>query len=150
MMREAKLLPSYFQKSRSPMGKAFQNFSSKRNFTSGFDRILGKVINKLPNGNVGYALVALNSLFYFIYLIWPRHQMYSFLNNFTFSKFNLSSGYLHTFFTCHFTHMSFLSYLLDTVILYLFTQNLMMMFGSLYVAKVALLSMFLGSFLLFL
>ena len=76
--------------------------------------------------------------------------MYSYLNNFTFSRFNLNRGYLHTIFTSHFTHMSFLTYLLDSVILYLFCQNMTMMFGPLFLAKTVLLSMFLGSFLLFL
>ena len=27
---------------------------------------------------------------------------------------------IHTFLTCHFTHMSFLTYVLDSVIMYLF------------------------------
>jgi len=76
--------------------------------------------------------------------------MYSYLNNFTFSKFNLSRGYIHTFFTSHFAHMSFLTYLLDSVILYLFCQNLIMMYGPVFLAKTVFLSMFLGSFLLFL
>mmetsp|Transcript_7194 Transcript_7194/g.6293 ORF Transcript_7194/g.6293 Transcript_7194/m.6293 type:complete len:103 (-) Transcript_7194:159-467(-) len=75
--------------------------------------------------------------------------MYSFLNNFTFSRFNLSKGYLHTLVTSHFSHMSFLSYLLDSLIVFLFCHNLSMMFGSVYLLKVVLLSMFLGSFFLF-
>mmetsp|Transcript_16760 Transcript_16760/g.11975 ORF Transcript_16760/g.11975 Transcript_16760/m.11975 type:complete len:155 (+) Transcript_16760:341-805(+) len=75
--------------------------------------------------------------------------MYKFLNHFTFSGFNISHGRLHTFLTSQFTHMSFLSYLLDTVIVYLFCYNLTMMFGPLYVLKVSLLSMFFASFLLF-
>jgi membrane associated rhomboid family serine protease len=117
---------------------------------SGFNRFIENFVRMLPGGNVGYLIVGLNTFFYFLYLIWPRYQMYSYLNNFTFSKFNLAHGRLHTFFTAHFTHMSFLTYLLDSVILYLFCQNLMMMYGPVFVVKTVLLSMFLGSFFLFL
>ncbi len=76
--------------------------------------------------------------------------MYSYLNNFTFSKFNLSNGRLHTLLTCHFTHMSLFTYILDSVILYLFCQNIGMMYGPLFVMRTICLSMFLSSFLLFL
>ena len=76
--------------------------------------------------------------------------MYSYLNNFTFSKFNLNRGYIHTLVTSHFAHMSFLTYLLDSVIIYLFCQNLMLMYGPVFLAKTVLLSMALGSGLLFL
>jgi membrane associated rhomboid family serine protease len=133
-----------------------KNFGSRMNFSSGggggsaFDRFINMLISRLPNGNIGFLIIGLNSLFYFLYLIWPRYQMYSYLNNFTFSKFNLNSGRIHTFFTCHFTHMSFLTYVLDSVILYLFCQNLMMMYGPANVAKCVLLSMFFASFFLFL
>lgn len=67
----------------------------KRGFSSGnrgdrFNNLLESIVNKLPGGNVGMLIVGLNSLIYFLYLIWPRYQMYSYLNNFTFSKFNLN------------------------------------------------------------
>ena len=104
----------------------------------------------LPNGNVGYLMVALNSICYFLYMTWPRHSMFSFLNNFTFSKYNLDHGRVHTFLTSHFTHMGFFSYLIDTVILYLFCNNLSMMYGPIFVLKTALMSIFLADFLLFL
>ena len=107
-------------------------------------------MNKIPGGNIGALIVGLNSFCYFMYLMWPRYQMYSYLGNFTFSKFNLNQGRLHTFLTSHFTHMSFLSYLLDSVIIYLFCQNLSMMFGPVFVVKNILLSIFMGNFLLFL
>jgi membrane associated rhomboid family serine protease len=97
-----------------------RNFSSGGGGDSGFDRFLNMLISRLPNGNIAFLIIALNSLFYFFYLSWPRHQMYSYLNNFTFSKFNLMQGRIHTFLTCHFTHMSFLTYVLDSVIMYLF------------------------------
>jgi hypothetical protein len=46
--------------------------------------------------------------------------------------------------------MSFFSYLLDTVILYLFCNNIGMMYGPLFTAKVILLSMVMGSLFLYL
>ena len=68
----------------------------KRNFSNGnygggggFDRLVNLLVSRLPNGNIAFLIIALNSLFYFLYLTWPRHQMYSYMNNFTFSKFNL-------------------------------------------------------------
>jgi len=127
-----------------------RNFSTGGGGNSGFDRLVNLLISRIPNGNIAWLIIALNSLFYFLYLTWPRHQMYSYLNNFTFSKFNLMNGRLHTFLTCHFTHMSFFSYVLDSVILYLFCNNLIQMFGPLFLGKTVLLSMFIGSFFLFL
>jgi membrane associated rhomboid family serine protease len=121
MLRNAKNLPNYLQKSRQNM---VNNFMPKRGFNSRIDSLLENLISKIPNGNIGYLIVGLNSFFYFLYLIWPRYQMYSYLNNFTFSKYNLSNGYLHTFFTSHFAHMSFFTYAIDTAILYLFCNNL--------------------------
>ena len=117
LIRESKLLPNIFKNKK---GGLINNFMPKRNFNSNIDRILSNLLNKIPQGNLGYILVGLNTLSYLLYLLWPRYQMYSYLNNFTFSKFNLSRGYIHTLFTCHFSHMSFLSYLIDTVIVYLF------------------------------
>ena len=127
-----------------------RNFSTGGGGDSGFDRFLNMLLSKLPQGNIAFLLIGLNTLFYFAYLTWPRNQMYSYLNNFTFSKFNLMNGRLHTFFTAHFTHMSFFTYILDSVIMYLFCQNLMMMFGPLYLAKTVFMSIFIGSFFLFL
>lgn len=137
------------------VGSLFSN-QSKRYFSNGgnggrnpFDRVLEAIIRRIPGGNVGALMVALNSICYFLYLIWPRYQMYSYLNNFTFSKFNLSHGRLHTFLTCHFTHMSMFTFLLDSVIMYLFCQNVSMMYGSLFVMRTIGLAMLLSSFLLF-
>jgi membrane associated rhomboid family serine protease len=143
--------------SRSTSGSSLFRDAFRRNFSSGgsggnsgFDRLVNLLIRRLPQGNIGWLIIGLNSLFYFLYLTWPRHQMYSYLNNFTFSKFNLMNGRLHTFLTCHFTHMSFLTYVLDSVILYLFCNNLMQMFGPLFLGKTVLMSMFIASFFLFL
>lgn len=136
-------------------GQLLSKFTPKRGFSSGggsdfLNRMLETIVRLLPGGNVGLLMVALNTLCYFLYLTWPRHLMFSYLNNFTFSKFNLDHGRLHTFFTSHFTHMGFFSYLLDTVILYLFCNNLSMMYGPIFVLKSVLMSIFLADFLLFL
>ena len=47
----------------------------KRNFTSGFDRFLENMISKLPNGNVGYVILFLNTFFYFLYLMWSKYSV---------------------------------------------------------------------------
>ena len=123
---------------------------SKRNFNDKFDRGLEKLLYRLPQGNIGYLIAGLNTLIYGLYLIWPPHNMFSFMNNFTFSLYGLNKGYIHNLVTCHFTHMSFFSYLLDTVIVWMFCQNLGMMFGNVFVAKTVMLSMLFGSMLMFL
>lgn len=51
--------------------------------------------------------------------------------------------------TCHFTHMNFFNFALDSVIIFLITQNLSMMYGNVFVAKTALLSIMFGSMFLF-
>ena len=131
-MNNSRLFQSLYARSQTVFSRANARSSIfgqqfKRNFSSGgeggssaFERFLNMLLSKMPNGNIGWLVIGLNTLFYFLYLTWPRHQMYSYLNNFTFSKFNLMNGRLHTFLTCHFTHMSFLTYVLDSVILYLF------------------------------
>lgn len=149
LLRQTKTLPNILRKPNN-MNSFLNHFAPKRGFSSNFERFLNNMLNKLPQGNIAYLIVFLNSLIYGMYLFWPRHQMYSFLNNFTFSKYNLSRGYLQTFFTCHFSHMSFFTYLLDSVIIFLFCQNISMMHGPVYLAKIVLLSMFMGSFFLFL
>ena len=93
----------------------------KRNFNKGFDRNLNNFLNKLPNGNIGVAVIGLNTLIYGLYLIWPRSNHFAFMNNFTFSMYGLQKGYVQNLFLCHFTHMSAFSYLLDSVIIYLLT-----------------------------
>jgi len=78
------------------------------------------MVGRLPNGNIGILLVGINTAFYLTYILWPKDIMHKFLNNFTISNYNLSRGRLHTLLLAHFTHMGFLSYALDSVILYLF------------------------------
>ena len=83
-------MPNLLSKVKTNGNQFMHNFFPKRNFNSNFDRLLENMLNKLPDRNIGIAVAAINSFFYFLYLIWPQHQMYSYLNNFTFSKYNLS------------------------------------------------------------
>ena len=99
----------------------------------------------MPQGNLGIGIAALNTVFYGLYLMWPSYNMYSFMNNFTFSMYGFNRGHFWNLLTCHFTHMGFFNYALDSVIIGLFCQNLSMMFGSLYVARTVLLSILMGS-----
>lgn len=104
----------------------------------------------LPNGNIGFAIAGLNTLIYGLYCIWPQHNLFSFMNNFTFSMYGVNKGYVHNMLLCHFTHMSFFTYLIDTGIIFLLCQNLGMMMGNLFIAKTVLLSLFCGSALMYL
>ena len=135
---------------RSRTGTSLMSKIPKRAFNKNFDRNLNNLLNKIPNGNVGIPIIALNTLIYGLYCIWPRHNQFAFMNNFTFSMYGLNKGYLHNMFTCHFTHTSFFSYAIDSVIMYLLCQNLGMQFSNLFVAKVCLLSIACGSGLMFL
>ncbi len=76
----------------------------KRNFNSKIDGILEKVIEKLPQGNIGYAIAGLNTLFYGIYLMWPKFSIHSYLNNFSFSLYGMNKGYVWNLLSCHFAH----------------------------------------------
>mmetsp|Transcript_6626 Transcript_6626/g.10654 ORF Transcript_6626/g.10654 Transcript_6626/m.10654 type:complete len:157 (-) Transcript_6626:96-566(-) len=122
----------------------------KRGFTPKFDSFLERVLERMPFGNFASIIVGLNTLFYLAYLFWPKYSMHSYLNNFSFSTYGLNRGYVHNLFTCHFAHQSMFSFLIDSVIIALLTSSLQMMYGPLFAAKTAILSMFLGSFLLFL
>ena len=70
--------------------------------------------------NIGVLIVALNTLFYGLYLMWPPYNMFAYMNNFTLSLYGIHKGYLHNMITCHFSHMSFFSYLIDSIIIFLF------------------------------
>jgi len=122
----------------------------KRGFTSKMDSWIEKLLSKLPDGNVGWIIGGLNTLIYGAYLFWPKYNMHSFLNNFSFSLYGLNKGYIHNVLTCHFAHQSFLSYIIDTGIIFMIAQNATMVNGPLFVAKTVILSMFMGSFLLYL
>ena len=104
----------------------------------------------MPNGNIGVAIVALNTLIYGLYFMWPKYNMHTFFNNFTFNKMSLQSGHLWAMLLCHFTHMGFINYAIDSLIIFLLCQNLSFMFGGLYITKTILLSMLMGSALVFL
>ena len=121
----------------------------KRNFNSKIDSMIERFLERLPNGNIGVVVAALNLAFYGAYVFWPKYSMHTYLNNFSFSLYGLNQGYIWNMFTCHFAHQSFFSFLIDSVIIYLLCQSSSMMYGPLFVAKTVLLSMFLGSFLLY-
>mmetsp|Transcript_26245 Transcript_26245/g.26153 ORF Transcript_26245/g.26153 Transcript_26245/m.26153 type:complete len:166 (+) Transcript_26245:2-499(+) len=136
MLRSSRLLSR-----RGMMDKnALLRFVPKRNFNKRIDRALEDLISRLPNGNIGIAFVGINTFFYFLYLIWPRDIIHKFYNNFTISQYNLSRGRVHTLLLSHFAHLGFLSYALDSLIVYLFCQNLTYMFGPVYIAKLAMMS----------
>ena len=82
--------------------------------------------------------------------MWPTYNLYGFMNHFTFSQMSLRNGYFWSMFLCHFTHMGFINYALDSLIIFLLCQNLSMMFGSLYITKTIILSMLVGTGLVFL
>jgi membrane associated rhomboid family serine protease len=125
-------------------------FAPKRHFNKKIDRALNNMISRLPNGNVGILLVGINTFFYLTYLLWPQDIIHKYMNNFTISNYNISRGRFHTLITAHFAHMGFLSYFLDSLIIYLFCHNLMFMHGPLYITKLCLLGMAMGSALLLL
>jgi len=124
------------------------NNATKRMFNNKIDNKIEELLSRLPQGNVGYAIVGLNVAFYGLMNLWPAHKMNSFIDNFTFSLENLQRGYFWNMFTCHFTHMGFFSFALDSIILFMFCQNLGMMFGNLFVAKTVIASMGMGSLFL--
>ena len=76
----------------------------KRNFNSKIDGILERLIERLPGGNIGYAIAGLNTVFYGLYLMWPKFSMHTYLNNFSFSLYSMNRGYVHNILTCHFAH----------------------------------------------
>mmetsp|Transcript_19292 Transcript_19292/g.26124 ORF Transcript_19292/g.26124 Transcript_19292/m.26124 type:complete len:130 (-) Transcript_19292:348-737(-) len=121
----------------------------KRNFSNGFERNVERLTEMLPWGNIGFAVIGLNTLLYGLYLMWPPYNLFSYMNNFTFSSYGLHKGYLWSLFFCHFAHTSFFSYLMDSLIIGLLCQSLGMMHGNVFLAKGMVLSMALGSLLLF-
>ena len=121
----------------------------KRMFNSSVDKIIMKVINRMPQGNIGYGIAAINALIYSLYVAWPSYNMYSFMNNFTFSLYGLNKGYFWNLLTCHFSHMSLFTCLLDSGIIWLFCQNLSQMYGPLFVGRTIVLSLISGSMLIF-
>ena len=118
-------------------------------FNSSIDNMLEKIIQKMPDGNLGYLIAGLNAFCYGAYLVWPSSQMHSYLNNFTFSLYGLNKGYFHNLITCHFSHQGLFSVLIDSLFLWLLAGSFTQQYGPLYLGRTMLLSMFLGSGLLF-
>ena len=58
-------------------GKGMGNIP-KRMFNKNFDRKLNSLLEKLPQGNIGYAIVGLNTLFYLLQWIWPPGSFWQF------------------------------------------------------------------------
>jgi len=127
----------------------FARNTPKRNFSDGFERMVSRLTDKLPGGNIGLAVVAANCAMYGLYMIWPPYNMFSFMNYFTFSSYGLQKGYIQSLLFCHFTHTSFFSFFMDNLIIGLLCQSLGMMNGNVFLAKVMVLSCVLGSLLLF-
>ena len=121
----------------------------KRNFSDRFERTVDQITAMMPGGNIGMAVVGLNTLLYGLYCIWPPYNLFSYMNNFTFSSFGLQRGYIWSLFFCHFAHTSFFSYFLDSLIIGLLCQSLGMMHGNVFLAKGMVLSILFGSGLLF-
>ena len=91
----------------------------KRKFNSKIDSLIERGLENLPQGNIAYLIVFLNTLCYAAYCFWPKYSMHSYLNNFTFSLYGLNKGYFWNMFTCHFAHQSFFSWAIDSVIIFL-------------------------------
>ena len=95
----------------------FSKGAPKRNFSDGFERQVERLCEKLPGGNIGMAVIALNCLCYGLYMVWPPYNMFGYMNNFTFSSYGLHKGYIHSLILCHFAHTSFFSFLMDNLII---------------------------------
>ena len=67
----------------------FSRMAPKRNFSDSFERQVEKLSSLLPGGNIGLAVVALNTFFYTTFLMWPAYTKYQYMNNFTFSTAGL-------------------------------------------------------------
>ena len=66
-----------------------------------------------------------------------------------FSNHSLQTGKIWSLLLCHFTHENLIDYVLKSVIVFMFCQNLGMFNGPIFVAKTVLLSMLVGSMFLF-
>lgn len=97
--------------------------SPRRMFNNKIDDMLEGLITKMPQNNIVALVIALNVLFYGAYFFWPNYSMHSYLNSFTFSLYGLNKGYFYNLLTCHFSHQSFLAFLLDSLILGLLSQS---------------------------
>jgi hypothetical protein len=48
----------------------------KRSFNSTIDRMINRLVNRCPQGNLGYAIGVLNTIIFGLYLFWPSYNMY--------------------------------------------------------------------------
>ena len=85
-------------------GNLLQSMMPKRGFNSKIDGWIENLVSRLPEANIGVAIVALNTLFYGAYLFWPKYDIHKYLNHFSFSLYGMNQGYLHNVITCHFAH----------------------------------------------
>lgn len=126
----------------------FSQMTPRRYFSDGFERLVERLTERLPQGNIGLAVVAMNTVCYGLYWLCPPHNLYSYMNHFTFSSYGLSRGYFDSLLLCHFSHLNFLSYFLDSLIIGLFGWSLGQTFGNVFLAKGIVLSIVFGSSLL--
>jgi hypothetical protein len=103
----------------SGVGQFMNRMMPKRGFNSKIDGYLERMLEFLPQGNIAYLIVFLNTIFYGMYCMWPKYSMHTYLNNFNFSLYGLNKGYVWSMFTCHFAHDGMFSYLIDSVILFM-------------------------------
>lgn len=117
--------------------------------TSGIDKQINNLLGFLSKRgwDLPRFLVALNSVAYLMYLIWPG-QRYNYYKHFSYTNSNISHYHFHTCLTCHFGHDSFLMFLIDSFIMYLLAQNVMRMNGAIFLSYLCLLSTVIGSILL--
>lgn len=100
-----------------------------------------------PMNNLGLIIVGLNTAAYL--LSWLQSE-FTYAKNFTFSSMAFSRGYFWNIFTCHFGHASFFTYILDSIIVGLFCQNLSMALGPTMIGRIILASLAGGSSILLL
>lgn len=118
-------------------------------FNDKIDSLLERICEKMPQNNIIALVIALNLLFYGAYLFWPKNQIHSYLNSFTFSLYGFNQGYFYNLLTCHFSHQSFLNMIISSIIMGLLSQSTLMQLGPIFLARQVLLSIAIGSFFLF-
>ena len=128
-------------------GTFLQRMVPRRNFNDKIDRLISKAVEAAPMGNLGMLIVGLNTFFFV--LSWLQNE-FQFAKNFTFSSMAFSRGYFWNIILCHFAHTSTFNYVIDSIIVALFCQNLSMTLGPIMIGRIILLSMAMGSSFLFL
>jgi len=123
--RQKLMMPSIARRliNSGTTGSFMNKMMPKRGFNSKIDGVLERMLANLPQGNIAYLIVFLNTICYGAYCLWPKYSMHSYLNNFNFSLYGLNKGYVWNMLTCHFAHDGMFSYLIDSVILFLLCQS---------------------------